>query len=130
MYLLMLLDGSGEYHFLSKIGFGGIIVYFWFITVNTWFFYRMRCKKEVQKIKQRTRWMLKVKVWVFAGSFLSCLFALFPFGLLHDAHDQLTLAICMAPVVSFVFTRIWSNVATASRINQAGDQIGSDNRET
>ncbi|MCL2117944.1 MAG: hypothetical protein FWH27_05905 [Planctomycetaceae bacterium] len=113
LFLLGSLDGFGEGPFLMKIGFGGIVVYIWFITVNMWFFHRMRRKKEIQKAKQRIRWMLKVKPWVYVGTTLSCLLVFFPFWL-HDTmkDNELFISIIVPLVAPFFLTKIWSGVAT------------------
>ena len=116
LFLLMLCGGFGKDKdgpFLTKIGFGGYIVYLWFITVNLWLFHRMRRKKEIQKTRQRIRWMLKVTLRVFVGTTLSCLLVFLPFWVQGTMkHNEFFISIFMPLVAPFFFTSIWIGIAT------------------
>ena len=57
IFLVLLFTDDAQCPFLSTIGFGGVVIGIWFLTLNAWFFHRMRRKKMIKKARQRIRWI-------------------------------------------------------------------------
>ena len=113
MFLMLLFDDSGKWPILSTIGFGGFLVYFWFLTMNGWYFHRMRRKRAFREARQRTRWMLNATPWCFAGLVLSYPLTLLVPALYDTGEERnlLSLYIGMALVFPFLSTYLWVVVA-------------------
>ena len=112
VFLAVLFHESVQVPFLSKIGLGGMVLFFWFICVNAWFFHRMRRKRLFRKAKQRTRWMLNAAPYCFVGNILVFVLLFVPTWSPGDPYNQLFPRIVLAFVFPLFLTYAWIVVAT------------------
>jgi len=114
MFLMLPFVDSDESPFpiAGIISFGVFIAFFWFITVNLWFFHRMRRKKAIQEAKQRTLWMLNTTSYCFVGMILFSLLVFVPAFFRAETREIMFIYFVITLLFPYFMTRFWVVIAT------------------